>query len=52
MTRIWRRGLVPVIALAQRVGLADLPGEHVWIARRCRVYAQVKVGCLVAGMLG
>src|SRR5713226_2193996 len=47
-----RAGLVPVMALAQRAGLADLAGEHVRIARRCGVNAQVKVGCLVAGMIG
>jgi hypothetical protein len=28
-----RAGLVPVMALAQRCGLADLAGEHVTIAR-------------------
>jgi Transposase DDE domain group 1 len=47
-----RAGLVPVMALAQRAGLADLAGEHVRIARRCGVNAPVKVGCLVAGMIG
>jgi hypothetical protein len=47
-----RAGLVPVMALAQRAGLAALAGEHVRIARRCGVNAQVKVGCLVAGMIG
>jgi hypothetical protein len=47
-----RAGLVPVMALAQRAGLADLAGEHVRIARRCGVNAPVKVGCLVAGMTG
>jgi hypothetical protein len=40
------------MALAQRAGLAALAGEHVRIARRCGVNAQVKVGCLVAGMIG
>ena len=29
-----RAGLVPVVALAQRAGLADLTGEHVRIGRR------------------
>ncbi|HUY50188.1 MAG TPA: hypothetical protein VMV92_31535 [Streptosporangiaceae bacterium] len=29
-----RAGLVPVMALAQRAGLADLAGENVRIARR------------------
>ena len=47
-----RAGLVPVMALAQRAGLADLAGEHVRIARRCGVNAHLKVGCLVAGMIG
>jgi hypothetical protein len=46
-----RAGLVPVMALAQRAGLADLAGDHVRIARRCGVNAPVKVGCLVAGMI-
>jgi hypothetical protein len=44
-----RAGLVPVMALAQRAGLAALTGEHVRIGRRCGVNAQVKVPCLVAG---
>ena len=43
-------GLVPVMALAQRAGRGGLAGEHVRIARPCGVNAQVKVGCLVAGM--
>jgi hypothetical protein len=47
-----RAGLVPVMALAQRAGLADLAGEHVRIARRCGVNAAVKVSCVVAGMTG
>jgi hypothetical protein len=46
-----RAGLVPVMALAQRAGLGDLAGEQVRIARPCGVNAQVKVGCLVAGMI-
>jgi len=45
-----RAGLVPVMALAQRCGLADLAGEHVRLARRTGVNAGLKVGCLVAGM--
>ena len=32
-----RAALVPVMALAQRAGLADLAGEHVRVARRCGV---------------
>jgi hypothetical protein len=53
MIRIWCRGagLVPVMALAQRAGLADLAGEHVRIACRCGVNAHLKVSCLVAGMV-
>jgi Transposase DDE domain group 1 len=47
-----RAGLVPVMALAQRAGLMDLAGEHLRIGHRCGVNAQVKVGCLVAGMAG
>jgi hypothetical protein len=46
-----RAGLVPVMALAQRAGLDDLVAEHVRIARPCGVNAQVKVSCLVAGMI-
>jgi hypothetical protein len=43
-------GLVPVMALAQRCGLAALAGRHVRIGRAAGVNAEVKVGCLVAGM--
>jgi Transposase DDE domain group 1 len=46
-----RAGLVPVMALAQRAGLDCLAGEHVRISRPCGVNAQVKVPCLVAGMI-
>ena len=46
-----RAGLVPVMALAQRAGLAALAGEDVAIAGRCGVNAQLKVPCLVAGMV-
>ena len=45
-------GLLPVMALAQRAGLAALAGEHVRIARPCGVNPRVKVPCLVAGMIG
>jgi hypothetical protein len=45
-----RAGLVPVVALAERCGLADLAAEHVRIAARCGVNAHLKTGCLVAGM--
>jgi len=44
-------GLVPVMALAQRAGLGGQAGEHVRIARPCGVNPQVKVPCLVAGMV-
>ena len=47
-----RAGLVPVVALAQRAGLAALADGHVRIARPCGVNPQVKVPCLVAGMIG
>jgi hypothetical protein len=46
-----RAGLVPVMALAQRAGLATLAGERVAIAARCGVNPHLKVGCLVAGMI-
>ena len=46
-----RAGLVPVMALARRAGLDDLAAEHVRISRPCGVNAQVKVPCLVAGMV-
>jgi hypothetical protein len=44
MTRDWfcGRGLVPVVALAQRVGLGQLAGEHVRIGHRCEVNPDVK----------
>ena len=45
-----RAGLVPVMALAERCGLADLAAEHVRIGARCGVNAHLKTGCLVAGM--
>jgi hypothetical protein len=46
-----RAGLVPVMALAERAGLADLAGEHVRLAGACGVNAPVKVACVVAGMV-
>jgi hypothetical protein len=45
-----RAGLVPVMGLAERAGLAALVREHVQVAGRCGVNAAVKAGCLVAGM--
>ena len=47
-----RAGLVPVMALAQRASLGDLVAEHLRLDGRCGVNAQVKVVCLVAGMIG
>ena len=43
-------GLVPVMALAQRAGLGNLVAEHVRPGGACGVNADVKIGCLVAGM--
>jgi hypothetical protein len=43
-------GLVPVMAVAQRAGLADLVAEHVRPGGQCGVNAHLKVPCLVAGM--
>ncbi len=45
-----RAGLVPVMTLAQRAGLADLVEAHVRPGGPCGVNAQLKVPCLVAGM--
>ena len=46
-----RAGLVPVMALAEKAGLADLVSEHVSIGGPCGVNAHLKAGCLVAGMV-
>ena len=43
-------GLVPVMALAERAGLPVLLAEHVRPGGGCGVNADLKVGCLVAGM--
>jgi hypothetical protein len=43
-------GLVPVMALADRAGLAQLVAEHVRPGGDCGVNAHLKVPCLVAGM--
>jgi hypothetical protein len=43
-------GLVPVMALAERAGLADLVAEHVRPDGECGVNPHLKVACLVAGM--
>jgi hypothetical protein len=45
-----RAGLVPVMALAQRAGLADLVAEHVRPGGPGGVNAQLKIPCVVAGM--
>jgi Transposase DDE domain group 1 len=45
-----RAGLVPVMALAQRCGLADLAGEHVTITSPAGVNPHLKIPGLVAGM--
>jgi hypothetical protein len=44
-------GLVPVMRLAERCGLADLVDEFVRIASRLGVNAQLKVPGIVAGMV-
>jgi Transposase DDE domain group 1 len=44
-------GLVPVLQLAERAGLGQLVGEHVWIERPGGVNAAVKIPSLVAGMV-
>jgi hypothetical protein len=46
-----RAGLVPVMALAERAGLPALAGGHIRPGGPCGVNAQVKTGCLVAGMI-
>ena len=43
-------GLVPVMALAERAGLQDLVADHVRPGGDCGANADLKVGCLVAGM--
>jgi hypothetical protein len=43
-------GLVPVMALGERAGLPGLLAEHVRPGGGCGVNADLKVGCLVAGM--
>jgi hypothetical protein len=45
-----RAGLVPVMALAQRAGLAGLVAGHVRPGGECGVNAQLKIPCVVAGM--
>ena len=43
-------GLVPLLALAERCGLAALVRRNVQVASRAGVNADLKAGCLVAGM--
>src|SRR5262250_1279134 len=45
-----RAGLVPVMGLAERAGLIGLVRGHVTMAAASGVNAEVKAGCLVAGM--
>ena len=45
-----RAGLVPMMALAQRAGLDDLVRSYVRVSGPCGVNADLKAGCLVAGM--
>jgi hypothetical protein len=45
-----RAGLIPVMALAQRCGLAELAGGHLSVGGPCGVNADLKVPCLIAGM--
>ena len=44
-------GLVPVMALAEKAGLADLVAEHVTVAGSAGANAELKIGSLVAGMI-
>jgi hypothetical protein len=43
-------GLVPLLGLAERAGLAALVREHVRVSGPCGVNAALKAGCLIAGM--
>jgi Transposase DDE domain group 1 len=45
-----RAGLVPVMALAERAGLFALVRDHVTVAGPCGANAEMKIGCLAAGM--
>src|SRR5258708_17304817 len=48
--RVSRAGLVPVMAVAERARLQALARRHLTVAGPGGVNAEVKVGCLVAGM--
>ncbi|WP_239310795.1 hypothetical protein [Frankia sp. Cj3] len=45
-------GLVPIMRLAERAGLPELIAEHVRPADPSGMHADLKIGCLVAGMVG
>ena len=45
-----RAGLVPVMALAERAGLFALARGHLTVTGPCAANADLKIGCLVAGM--
>jgi hypothetical protein len=45
-----RAGLVPVMSLAERAGLEALARKRLTVPGPCGANADVKVGCLVAGM--
>jgi hypothetical protein len=45
-----RAGLVPVMSLAERVGLGGLVGSHVHLTAKTGANAAAKIGCLIAGM--
>jgi hypothetical protein len=47
-----RAGLMPVMALAQRAGLAGLAGDNGRIGHRCGVNPHLKVPGIMAGMIG
>lgn len=44
-------GLVPVMGLAEKAGLADLVAGHVTVAGSAGANAELKIGSLVAGMI-
>jgi len=44
-------GLVPVMALAERAGLADLVAERIAVAGSAGANAELMIGSLVAGMI-
>lgn len=48
---VLRAGLVPVMSLAERAGLGGLVRRHVQITAKTGVYPDLKVACLVAGMV-